>query len=331
LNIVLSLYISLGESNIYKLTFGRKNTKKNHDEQQTTPVTNPEIFLRPRGYPKQVVASSSKVYQPKVVQTNDKVPLEQSTSQEGYTQSHFGDTSTNKPKTEVINPEPLLPEIKSETVSTCPSTNKGKGPLLISTFISWIPEVKVSIPRNSEEYIAYPDSTHVGSPVYISCKFEEPNPRLPFSPFSEFLSPTNISPELYSPHYKVAKGPLQVYENPFFISQSSSPHIQMVAVGGASAGGGARGGGGQGPPPPPPRIFAKVVARYAPLSLPPVLHDLLENYIMNLPKFTGEGYLTATEYINFFDQFVDILGIEHGDVYSRLLVQTFESQVRLWF
>jgi hypothetical protein len=51
----------------------------------------------------------------------------------------------------------------------------------------------------------------------------------------------------------------------------------------------------------------------------------------NLPKFTGEGDLTATEHINFFDQFVDILGLEHEDVYSRLLVQTFEGQVRTWF
>jgi hypothetical protein len=146
LNIVLRLYLSLGDSTIYKLAFGRKNTRKNPDEQQTTPVTDPEKLLRPRGNPKQAVASTSKVYQPKVVQTNAKVPLEQSTSQEGYTQSHFGDTSTNKPETEVINPEPLLPEIKAETVSTPPSTNKGKGPLLIPSFISWIPEVKVSIP-----------------------------------------------------------------------------------------------------------------------------------------------------------------------------------------
>jgi hypothetical protein len=51
----------------------------------------------------------------------------------------------------------------------------------------------------------------------------------------------------------------------------------------------------------------------------------------SLPKFTGEGDLTAQEHINFFDQFADILGIEHEDVYSRLLVQTFEGQVRTWF
>jgi hypothetical protein len=99
----------------------------------------------------------------------------------------------------------------------------------------------------------------------------------------------------------------------------------MVVVGGGV------GGGGQGPPPSPPSIFSKVAARYAPLVLPPVLQDLPENYMNNLPKFTGEGDLTSTQHINFFDQFMDILDIEHEDVYLRLLVQTFEVQVRLWF
>jgi hypothetical protein len=86
-------------------------------------------------------------------------------------------------------------------------------------------------------------------------------------------------------------------------------------------GGGAPGGGvgGQGPPP-PPRVFAKVDGRYAPLVLPVPLHDLPENYMKNLHKFTGEGDLTATEHINLFDQFADILGIEHEDVYSRLFI-----------
>jgi hypothetical protein len=78
-------------------------------------------------------------------------------------------------------------------------------------------------------------------------------------------------------------------------------------------------------------VFAKVAARYAPLVLPVPLHDLPENYIKNLPKFTGEGDLTAAEHINFFDQFADILGIEHEDVYSRLLVQTFEGRSELGF
>ena len=61
-------------------------------------------------------------------------------------------------------------------------------------------------------------------------------------------------------------------------------------------GGGFMGGGGGGPPiggvggqgpTPPPRVFAKVTARYAPLVFPVPLHDLPENYIKHLPKFTG--------------------------------------------
>jgi hypothetical protein len=107
----------------------------------------------------------------------------------------------------------------------------------------------------------------------------------------------------------------------------------MVAAGGGGAGGAAAGGpgGGAGGQVPPLRIFAKVAARYAPLVLPVPLHDLPENYMKNLPKFTGEGDLTTAEHINFFDQFADILGLEHEDVYSRLLVQTFEGKVRTWF
>jgi hypothetical protein len=61
-------------------------------------------LLKPRGYLKKTDASTSKVYQPKTMQTNAKVPLEHSTLQEGYTQSHFGDTSTKKLVAETINP-----------------------------------------------------------------------------------------------------------------------------------------------------------------------------------------------------------------------------------
>jgi hypothetical protein len=96
----------------------------------------------------------------------------------------------------------------------------------------------------------------------------------------------------------------------------------MAAFGGGGARGGGAGGQGQGQPP-PHRIFSKVAAIYAPLVLPIVLHDFPKNYMKNLLKFMGERDLTATKHISFFDQFVDILGIEHEDVYSSLLVQTF--------
>jgi hypothetical protein len=74
-----------------------------------------------------------------------------------------------------------------------------------------------------------------------------------------------------------------------------------------------------------------VASRYATLVISPVLHDLPENYMKYLAKFMGEGDLIAIENTKVCDQFVDILGIKHEDVYSRILVQNFEGQVRLWF
>jgi hypothetical protein len=106
----------------------------------------------------------------------------------------------------------------------------------------------------------------------------------------------------------------------------------MAIARGGGARGGVEGAGGKGQgQPPQSRIFSKVAAKYTPLFIPTVLLDFPKNYMKNLPNFMGEGDLTATEHIAFFDQFVDILGIEQKDVYSRILVQTFEGQVRTYF
>jgi hypothetical protein len=119
----------------------------------------------------------------------------------------------------------------------------------------------------------------------------------------------------------------EIFDNLHYNSCISSPKSAMAGVGG-----GGNGGGGQvNLPPPPSRIFSKVVARYAPLSLPANLHDLPDNYVKSLPKFTREGDLTTTKHMAFFDQFVDILGIQYEDVYMRLFVQTFEGQVKTLF
>jgi hypothetical protein len=146
-----------------------------------------------------------------------------------------------------------------------PLTSKDKRPILIPAFIDipLVPEVKVLAPEESEDYISYPDSTIVDSPVYISCKSEEHNPHFPFPPFSYFLSPNGQFPEPPSLHPKAVERCLAFYENPLFNSQSSSPGHQMVVVGGGGVGGGARGAsgvgeaGGQGPPPLPLEFFPK--------------------------------------------------------------------------
>jgi hypothetical protein len=154
-----------------------------------------------------------------------------------------------------------------------------------------------------------------------------------------FLSPVSCALMISSPQpFCHIQAQPKIYQSSvrFLLihSEVSASNPSMAAHGGAGAGGGVVGGasrGATGGQVPLPGIFAKVAARYAPLVLLVPLHDLPENYMKNIPKFTGEGDLTAQEHINFFDQFVDILGLEHEDVYSRLLVQTFEGQVKTWF
>jgi hypothetical protein len=201
---------SLGDSTFNKLASSRKNTRKNPDTKQTSPVSNPEKILKSRKYLKQNLLSTF------------------NTNQSNFTKSNSSESF----------------------------------------------ERSLSLPPSFESFY-FPE---VSSPI-----FQESSP--------------NTVP-------------------------NSSPNLTMAGENVGGGGGGGRGGGNQIPV---PVIFSKVAARYAPLVLPAALHDLLENYMKSLPKFTGEGDLTAQEHINFFDQFADILGIEHENFYSRLRVQTFEG------
>jgi hypothetical protein len=210
--------------------------------------------------------------------------------------------------------EEVVPEIKID-IGTSDSPNSMNK---ISSFIPSIvtllstpssPKEKVLVLRNHEERTLFLNSFPAGSPIYTSCKSEETSPRFPFPPLLDFTSPNDHFPDFSLPHpEEVERSPLrslEFFENPLFNSRISSPRLSLVVVGGGGVGGGGGsgaggGGGGQGQPP-PPRIFSKLVARYAPLVLPPILHDLPKNYMKNLPKFTGEGDLMTTEHITFFD------------------------------
>jgi hypothetical protein len=275
----------LATPRLSKLASGRRNTRQNPDGKQTTPVSDPEKILKTRGSLKPTTA----VYQPKHTQPKAKIPLEMLTSQEAPTQTLFGETSAKTVEAETLNPNLAFPEIKSETHTTTSCVNEGENPS--------INLASIDIPSNSSVRFPRPHKVSKSIPyTQIPCLWVLPFtslanqrnqvPRIPFPPFSVFSSP------------KEAKDSLYIFQNPLYNVPVSSPRISMAAVGGGGGGGCRRRRGGQGPPP-PPRIFTKVAARYAPLVLPVPLHDLPENYMKNLPKFTGEGDLTMTEAYKF--------------------------------
>jgi hypothetical protein len=69
------------------------------------------------------------------------------------------------------------------------------------------------------------------------------------------------------------------------------------------------------------RMDAIVATRYVPLILPQVMYSFLPNdYMKYLPRFNGEGGVTAEENLSSFYSFADNFNVEHADVWKRLFV-----------
>ena len=67
---------------------------------------------------------------------------------------------------------------------------------------------------------------------------------------------------------------------------------------------------------------AFLMNRYAPLNLPQPLHDMPQEYLKLLPRFTGEDEITAEQHLPLFCTFAENLNVEHLDVVMRLFVQS---------
>jgi hypothetical protein len=77
---------------------------------------------------------------------------------------------------------------------------------------------------------------------------------------------------------------------------------------------------------------AIVAARYAPLILPHPMNPLpAGDYLKYMPKFTGEGDVTAEEHLAAFYSYADNLNIENEDVWMRVFIQSLDGEVRKWF
>jgi hypothetical protein len=84
--------------------------------------------------------------------------------------------------------------------------------------------------------------------------------------------------------------------------------------------------------PPMTRMEAIIAARYAPLVLPQPLNALpADGYLKQLPKFTGEGNITAEEHLEAFYRFTDDNFIMHADVWMRIFVHSLQGEARKWF
>jgi hypothetical protein len=84
--------------------------------------------------------------------------------------------------------------------------------------------------------------------------------------------------------------------------------------------------------PPMTRMEAIIAARYAPLLLPQPLNALpADGYLKQLPKFTGEGDVTADEHLEAFYSFTDDNVIMHADVWMRIFVHSLQGEARKWF
>jgi hypothetical protein len=84
--------------------------------------------------------------------------------------------------------------------------------------------------------------------------------------------------------------------------------------------------------PPMTRMEAIIAASYAPLVLPQPLNTLpADGYLKQLPKFTGEGDITAEEHLEAFYSFTDDHVIMHADVWMRIFVHSLEGEARKWF
>jgi hypothetical protein len=77
---------------------------------------------------------------------------------------------------------------------------------------------------------------------------------------------------------------------------------------------------------------AIVAARYAPLILPQPMNPFpAGDYLKYMPKFTGEGDITAEEHLAAFYSYADNLNIGNEDVWMRVFVQSLDGEVRKWF
>ncbi len=88
-----------------------------------------------------------------------------------------------------------------------------------------------------------------------------------------------------------------------------NPHIQIVS--------------------PTPLIL--IMARYDPIALPSILHDIPQNYDQRIQRYGDEGEAIAQQHLAKINDTLDLWEIDEDDVKMRFLAQSFIGEVKTWF
>ena len=72
-------------------------------------------------------------------------------------------------------------------------------------------------------------------------------------------------------------------------------------------------------------------ARFSPLALPVVLHDLPLNYAQRISLYNGEGDVSAKYHVGEFDDFIDLEEVDHKDVKMMLFAQSLSGEAKKWY
>jgi hypothetical protein len=179
------------------------------------------------------------------MQVNVKIPAEELSLKEKYKQVHSAEASTSKSEVKLETPEGIIPEVKFEIIQTTPIslidtfTSENKESISIPTIICTqpilsLPEVKVYVSKNPEDYFLYSDSSPIAFPIYTSGKSERPSSSSLFPPHLDLPSPYDHLSELRSHRPEVVKSSVdqsfEVFDNLLFSPRISSPRLSMEVL-----------------------------------------------------------------------------------------------------
>ena len=74
-----------------------------------------------------------------------------------------------------------------------------------------------------------------------------------------------------------------------------------------------------------------MAARFGPLSLPDVLHDLPQNYAHRNSLYDGDGNFTARQHVDIFNDFVNLEEVDDEYVEMRFCAQSLSGEAKKWY